>query len=160
MAEEPQEGDDEPANLADRSLRGAVGREATTFGFSIMITVTFGVVQDEHGSAAKHDLLFFAIGASLSFVLLQALLSRGFRAAMPQHKTPVVSISTGLNIISVVAAVSAAIGMASLIETDIAWPVCPFVAGLVYLLVESAEEALGEVIQRHRGRADATELDV
>ena len=159
MTTSRDESRDQPDNLADRSLRSAVGREATTFGFSIMITVTFGVVQDEHGAAAKHDLVYFTIGAVLSFVLLEAVLSRGFRAAMPQHRTPVIAIGTALNLASVVAAVGAAIGMASLIETDIAWPVCPFVAGIVYLLFESAGEAVGEIIERRRGREDAAAVD-
>ena len=140
-----------------RGLRSTVGRESTTFGFSILITVTFGVVSDEHGTARTNDLLLYATGAVLSFTLLTAALSRGFRAPMPQHPSEVVAFGTGLNLVSVLVAVLVAMGLARLIAIDAAaWFLCPLVAGLVYLALESLETALGEWLLLREGdrRAD------
>lgn len=36
---------EEPGNPLARSMRSTVGWESTTFGFSILVTVTFGILQ-------------------------------------------------------------------------------------------------------------------
>jgi hypothetical protein len=147
-----------PANDLDRALRSTVGREATTFGFSILVTVGFGVVQLHHGAPDTVDLLLYATGAVASFSLLTGLLTRGFRRGLPQHESEVVAIGTALNILSVLAGVGAAMGLAALLRTDVAWLVCPFVAGLVYLALESLEELLGERLLLRAGDAEADEV--
>lgn len=151
--------DDKSGNPFVRGFRSTVGREASAFGFSIMITATFGTVQMQHGSPQEWDLILFAVGAVLSFTLLEGVLSRGFREAMPQHKSEVVALGTGLNIISVVGGVASAIGLTHLLETDVAWALCPFAAGLVYLTLESLEIILGERVQAARGDPDATRVE-
>jgi hypothetical protein len=87
--------------LLVRSMRSTVGRESTTFGFSILVTVTFGMLQRTQGSPTVTEIFLYAIGAVLSFSTLQAVLSRGFRRPMPQHHTQVLALGTALNIVSV-----------------------------------------------------------
>lgn len=149
----------EESGRVGRAFRSTVGREGTTFGFSILVTVTFGVVSNEHGSAKTVDLLLYAVGAVLSFTLLTGALSRGFRAPMPQHPSEVVAFGAGLNLLSVLIAVLTAMGLSKVINVDaLAWFACPFAAGLVYLVLESLETALGERVLMRQGDRDADQV--
>jgi len=109
-----------------------------------MVTVAFGVTQSEHGSPGAFHLFLYAFGAVMSFAVLEGLLSGGFRREMPQHRTRVVAFGTGLNLLSVLAAIAAALAVASVVHAGAAWALTPFCAGVVYLTLESLEVALGE----------------
>jgi hypothetical protein len=140
-----------PPGRLDRGFRSTIRGESTAFGFSIMITVTFGVVQREHGSPGIGDLLLYALGAVLAFTLLEGLASRAFRASLPEHPSGVTTLGTAMNFASVGLAVGAAIGLSALVATDVAWPLCPFAAVLVYLLAETVELAVAERVRQAMG---------
>ena len=150
--------DHEQANPLVRSMRSTVGRESTTFGFSILVTVTFGLVQSTHGSPTTLQIFLYAVGAVMSFTLLEGVLSRGFRRPMPQHATQTLTLGTSLNVLSVVAAMAAAWGFAEVTGPRIAWAGAPLVAGLVYLLIESLEEAVAERVLVASGDTDAQQV--
>lgn len=141
-----------------RSLRSTVGRESTTFGFSILVTVTFGILQSTHGSPNTLQIFGYAVGAVLSFTLLEGALSKGFRRPMPQHATQTLTLGTSLNVVSVVAALAAAWGFAAVTHGLIAWACSPLLAGLVYLLLESIEETLAERLLVASGDMDAANV--
>ncbi len=143
------------ANPLLRSLRSTVGRESTTFGFSILVTVTFAILQSTHGSPKPLQVFVYAIGAVMSFTLLEGVLSRGFRRPMPQHATQTLTLGTSLNAISVVAALGAGWGFTEITRGLVAWGGPPFVAGLTYLLLESVEETLAELFLVRRGDPEA-----
>lgn len=143
----------------DRAFRGTVGREATAFGFSIVISATFALVQLEHGAPARWDIVLFAAGAGASFVLLTAAASRGFRRPLPQHRTEVVGFAAGLNLVSIMAAVATATGTAAMLGPGPAWPLCPLLSATVYLLVESLEELFAERVLVARDDRDAETVD-
>ena len=94
----------ETGNPVLRSVRSTVGRESTPFGFSILVTVTFGLVQSIHGSPGPPQIFAYAAGAVMSFTLLEGVLCRGFRRPMPQHATQTLTLGTSLNVVSVVVA--------------------------------------------------------
>lgn len=142
-----------------RGFRSTVGREATTFGFSILVTVVFGVVQRAEGPPDGAQLVLYASGAVLSFTLLEAVLSRGFTRAMAQHHTEVVALGTAFNVISVLGALASAFGLAAALPPNVAWAVCPFVAGVVYLSLESLETALAEAVFQRRGDERASDTE-
>jgi len=150
---------EKPQNPLDRALRSAVGREATTFGFSILVTVCFGVMQSQQGKPSTGDLFLYAIGAVLSFTVLEAGLSRGFRRPMPQHRSEVVAVGTAFNVASVTGGVGTALGVAAAIGPDIAWLVAPFAAGVAYLLLEGLEVLLAERMLRRGGDRRAREME-
>lgn len=141
-----------------RSLRSAVGRESTTFGFSILVTVVFGVLQVTHGSPQILQIFLYAVGAVMSFTILEGVLSAGFRKPMPQHATQTLTLGTSLNVVSVVAAVASAWGFAEITPRLVAWAGAPLVAGLVYLLLESVEEAVAERLLVASGDRDAAKV--
>jgi hypothetical protein len=65
-----------PGNPVDRAFRSTVGRESTTFGLSILVTVTYGVDQGARGSPDTLDLMLYATGAVMSFTILELAFSR------------------------------------------------------------------------------------
>jgi hypothetical protein len=143
--------DRKPRNLLDRASRSTIGGESTAFGFSIMITATFGAVQVGHGTPSYGDLIVFAVCASLTFAVLEGLASRGYRESMPEYASFVQTPGTAMNVVSVTAAVGAAIGLAAIIGGGVAWAVCPTAAATIYLVAETIEQMAAERIQAARG---------
>jgi hypothetical protein len=142
-----------------RGLRSTVGRESTTFGFSILVTVTFGLLQATEGSPDVPRIFLFAFGASMSFTLLEGALSRGFRRSMPQHRTRVLALGTSLNVVSVLVGLAAGWLVGAATSHPAVWAAAPFLAGVVYLVVESLETALGERLAAATGDTHADEVD-
>ncbi len=142
-----------------RGMRSTVGRESTTFGFSILVTVSFGMLQATEGTPDAGTIFLFATGAVLSFTLLEAVLSRGFRRPMPQHRSHVLAIGTSLNLVSVLGGLVTTWLTGTLIAHVAVWALAPFLAGLVYLLLESLETALGERVLAAAGDTDAEDVE-
>ena len=141
-----------------RALRSTVGRESTTFGFSILVTVVFGLMQSVDGSPQLSHIFSYAFGAVLSFTLLEAILSKGFRAPMPQHHTQTMALGTSLNFISVGVGMGAAWALSLPLSGVWLWGLAPFVGGVVYLLAESSEAALAERLLKTTGDEAADEV--
>lgn len=100
----------------------------------------------------------FAVGAVLSFTLLEGVLSKGFRAAMPQHHTHVQALATAMNLVSVLAGLGAARVVASTISHSSVWALAPFLGATVYLVLEGAETALAERVAADAGDGQARDL--
>ncbi|WP_435769931.1 hypothetical protein [Nocardioides sp. SYSU DS0651] len=145
----------ETAEPLVRSLRSTVGRESTTFGFSILATVTFGMLTSTHGPPSTLRVFGYAVGAVMSFTILEGLLSHGFRLPMPQHATQTLTLGTSLNVVSVVGALALAWAFAEATSGLLAWAGAPLVAGTAYLLLESLEEAAAERVLVASGDGDA-----
>lgn len=141
-----------------RGMRSTVGRESTTFGFSILVTVTFGVCQVTQGSPDLPRVFLYAAGAVMSFTLLEGILSAGFRRPMPQHPTQTLALGTSMNILSVFVGLGAATLLSASFSHAAAWALAPFVAGVAYLVVESLEAALAERILVASGDTQAQEV--
>ncbi|WP_454084123.1 hypothetical protein [Georgenia sp. Marseille-Q6866] len=157
MAKDDEDG--RSSSTVVRGLRSTVGRESTTFGFSILVTVSFGMLQATEGTPDAGMLFLFATGAVLSFTLLEAVLSRGFRRPMPQHRSHVLAVGTSLNIVSVLGGLGATWLAGTLMSHSAVWALAPFLAGVVYLLLESLETALGERVLAAAGAEDADDVE-
>jgi hypothetical protein len=140
-----------------RGMRSTVGRESTTFGFSILVTVTFGVLQTTEGSPDLPRVFLYAVGAVMSFTVLEGVLSSGFRRPMPQHPTRTMARGTSLNVLSVLVGMGAALLLAQWWSHVALWAVAPFAAGIGYLLTESIESAVAERLLVSSGHGDAEE---
>lgn len=146
------------SNPLVRGLRSTIGRESTTFGFSILVTVTYGLLQAVDGPPDVARIFLFAVGAVMSFTLLEGLMSRGFRQPMPQHHTHVQAVGTSLNVLSVVSALGTAWAIATLMTHVAMWALAPFLGAVVYLLMESLETTLGERLLAAKGDRQAGEV--
>lgn len=68
------------------------------------------------------------------------------------------ALGTSMNLVSVVVAVAAALGVSSALSGDVAWLVCPFAAGLLYLTLESLALIVAERVRDHFGDAEAEQV--
>ena len=150
-AESRGDGADEPQGRFDRGLREALGGNATAFGYSVMITASFGAVQHERGTPDFLDLLLYGMGAVAAFTALEAVVSRGFRVPLRTLTDQVMSLGTALAFVSVGLAITAAFGVATLLQGAVAWFAAPLVASLVFVVTESVEFMLAEWMQERRG---------
>lgn len=141
-----------------RALRSTTGRESTTFGFSILVTVTFGILQHMSGTPTLPQIFFYAIGAVLSFTVLEGILSNGFRRSMPQHGTITLALGTSMNLISVLGGMGAAVLLAFWLNGAWLWLIAPFTAAVTYLLMESLESALAEKILTRTDHPEASDV--
>ena len=132
---------------------------ATAFGFSITITGSFGVVQTIVGSPTVVQVLLFAVAAAIVVGVLEGAVTRGFRDRVGPVPPEVAMLGTAQNFVSVVLGIGAAAGIASLVDAGGAWPAAGALSILVFLLAESAETLLAEVIQKRRGDPEAEEQD-
>jgi hypothetical protein len=127
-----------------RGLNASVTGNAQAFGFSVTVTVTFGVVSSVESSPSMPELLGFALSAVAAFAVLNILVAgvarirRAGRAA-----TRALLIGTATDFLAVGAAVGAAIGVSYGVHGWGLWVLAPFVSGICYVLVQSVELALG-----------------
>lgn len=145
--------------------RGPIGRALSTsllgnspaFGFSIMITATFGAVTRLEGDARLLELVLFALAAALAVPVLEAVVTHGFTYRAKRAPPEVAMLGTALNIFSVGLGLGSAIAVGLAWDGLLVWPAAGFLAAAVYVLAESSEILLAERIQRRRGDPDATE---
>ncbi len=138
-----------------RSLATSVHGNSQAFGFSIMITGTFGVLASLRGSPRPIDILLFGLGAALAVAVLEAVVTRGFRAPAESVPSEVEMLGTALNFISVGAGLGAAIGIGHAVDGVVAWPLAAALASTAFILLESSEVLAASAIQRRRGDPQA-----
>jgi hypothetical protein len=156
MGDRPGEEQAEHGPVVTAISTSTVGN-ATAFGFSITITGSFGVVQTVTGSPTVVQVLLFGVAAAVVVGALEGAVTRGFRERVGSAPPEVAMLGTAQNFISVVLGIGAAAGIAAIIDGGGAWPAAGALSILVFLVAESAETLLAEVIQRRRGDPDAAE---
>ncbi|MGH3098732.1 MAG: hypothetical protein ACRDMV_22315 [Streptosporangiales bacterium] len=120
---------------------------SSAFGFSILITATFGMLSSFQAKPDVAQIVWFALGAVLPFSLLEAAASRGFRRRPSTQGQEVVMLGTAANLVSVAAGLGVAYLISALLHGTAAWIVAPMLTGAVYMLVEAAELAVAEAIE-------------
>lgn len=127
-----------------RGLNASVHGNAQAFGFSITVTVSFGVVSLLEPKPGVLDLFLFAMAGVLAFSLLNVLVVLRLRTGeKTEPGDRAVLIGTATDFVAVGAAVGSAIGIGTLVHGTLAWILTPFVGGAVYVLVQSVELAVG-----------------
>jgi hypothetical protein len=132
------------ARIYFTGLRDAASGNAHAFGFSILITVTYGVVSNASAAPTPGDLFGFALSGVAAFSLLNvvvAALTRGFTLAPPSERRTL--IATATDFLAVGAGVGAAYGVTLILGGWAAWLLAPFAAGLIYVLVQALELGVG-----------------
>jgi hypothetical protein len=133
----------------------SVSSNATAFGFSITITISYGAIQSTDGSPSLLNLLLYGLAAASAVGLLEGLVTQGFRERVGTLPPEVAMMGTAMNVGSVAAGAGGAILCGELLDGFPVWPLAGFMAAGVYVLAESAEVLLAEMIQKARGDADA-----
>lgn len=140
-ASETRRGSQDHTGDVRRGLRRAVRSDATAFGYSILITSTFGVVDLQVGDPSVLRLFAFAVGATLGFAVLEAVASRGFRVRIREERSDVVLVGTAFAPVSVSLGLATALGAVAVVAGTWAWFAAPCAATVVYVLVAGAQLA-------------------
>lgn len=140
-----------PPSRWARGVDASIRRNASAYGYSVLVTTTFGLLQGTEGPPTSVDLFLYVVGAGVTFAGLGALTSRLFREEPEDESELVVVVGGSLNVFAVATGLGAAFGTAQVVGSHVAWGLVPAVATFVYLLsaglqmgaVERAEEGDG-----------------
>ena len=140
-----------PRKLYLSELRLALRNNAGAYGYSVMITGALAVLTATYKSPTAGQVFLFLLGAVLSFAVIELLATRGFtRPIDDSEATKVIALGSSLSLVSVAAAVGAALLGAMVLPKTPAWLVGGFLASLIYLLVSALEMSLARRIQEVR----------
>lgn len=124
---------------------------STAFGFSIVITISYGALQNLHGAPTLLELLLYGAAAVVALGVMEGIITQGFRVGIEPLPVEVAMLGTAQNVVSVVAAVGAVIGLGELVGGTVVWLLAGAVCATVFVALESAELLLAVVVQRARG---------
>lgn len=142
-----------PPAIRRRYLQGlkvAASGNSQAFGFSILITVSYGIVAASTPPPSRAEQIGFALAAVAAFTLLNlavALLAQGESDAIGSKR--VLLVTTATDFLAVGAGVGTAIGLDRLTNGLATWILTPFFAALIYMLVQAFELALGRIDADH-----------
>ena len=88
------------------------------------------------------DAFLFGIGASITFALAGAFVTRGFRRRVEREPPVVLALGTALSILSISAATGSSALLTVVTDGSLAWFLGPLLASTVYLLVSALELVL------------------
>ena len=143
-----------------RGLHTSVVDNSTAFGFSIMITCSFGVLSNLEGSPSIGAILSFGLAAAATFTLLHALASDLFRHGPQTAPRHVVMLGTALNFVSVGLGVGAAALVGLLVAAPAAaWPIGSAAASSAFIFTEALEMLLAEQVEGRRGLTTGEEAE-
>lgn len=128
----------------------AVRNDASAYGYSLLVTTTFGAANVQIGSPSVNRVFAFAIGAALAFFLVEAAVSNLFRQRLRAEPSDVVILGSALHLVSVVAGLGVGALVAWLVGGWLAWLLAPFAATVVYIVLTGANMAAAHLAEeRH-----------
>lgn len=131
-------------------IRTSLVNNVSAYGFSVMITASFGVISASVGSPTVGEVFLFAAGAVTGVAALDALTSKGFRDRMAGDPSDVVALGGAIGFFSVGLGVGAAALAATILGGALAWGIGALVAPSVYVLVSGLEMGLARLAQEER----------
>lgn len=136
------------AELFGRGVRTALRNNATAYGFSISITAAYGLVSGTRASAPAPETIAFALGAAFAFLVIGATFLTRFPEGSLPEGGQVATISGGIDLLSIVAAVATAYGL-SRVPGFAAWPLTGAGTVVSYLLASGLDILLARTVARH-----------
>jgi hypothetical protein len=136
-----------------RGLNSSVIGNAQAFGFSITITVSFGVVDAVHPHPTVLQLVAFGLSGVVAFSILNLVVAQLVEdEGDTGTRTRPLLVGTATDVLAVAAALGCAIALSETLGRWLSWTLSPFTAGLAYVLVQSVELAVGQ--RESEGRDD------
>ncbi|HET7327747.1 MAG TPA: hypothetical protein VFJ14_10745 [Nocardioidaceae bacterium] len=129
-------------------VRSSLRDNATAYGYSVSITAAFALVSNTHGKAgfALH-VLMFAAGAAVAFFVVELVASRMFARVAGGELERVVLIGGAVDVLSILAAVGSAVGLAR-IPGVAAWSLTAAGVTTVFLLVGGLDVLIARRLDR------------
>ena len=136
----------EPTTYA-RGVRTALRNNASAYGFSITVTVSYGLVSSAQNAITASKTISFGVGAAVGFVLFGAIfVAATSRGSLPESRQAL-TISGGVDMLAVGAAIAAAYGL-SQVPGFWAWPLTGAGAVACYLLVSGLDVLIARALAR------------
>lgn len=144
----------------DHGMRTALQNNLSAYGFSVMITATFGVLTASLGSATVGDVFLFVAGAISGVTVIDAITSRGFRKRLSRDQSDVVALGAALGYFSAGLSVGAAALVAQIEGGLVGWGGGALAATSVYVLLAGVELTLARFAQERREETEEEEGEV
>ncbi len=129
-----------------RGLLSSIRGNAAAYGYSVMITSSYGILSGKLGSPSVGQTLLFGLGATLAFIALETLSARGLRRDRGERSS-IVALGSALNLVSVASGIALATLAPLILSPTLAWPAASFAATFTYLLFAGAELAAAERLE-------------
>jgi hypothetical protein len=150
-------GDEEQRGVWGHFVRG-LGESTRTnglaYGYSIVSTAAFGLEHAFDGGPSVGQCFLFAIGPSLTFAVLGAAVTRGFREQVEREPPLVLAVAVALSLFSIMAALGVTALVAWQLRGDPSWLVAPLAASVVYLLASAIESTFARGVHALAGTED------
>jgi hypothetical protein len=134
-----------------RGLQASVRNNYTAYGYSVMITASFGVLATQERTRLGFIFLFLA-GAIAAFVAIELIVSKGLERTPRGEPMKVEALGAAFSFGSVGVAVGAAALATVVMNGWIAWLLGAFSASAVYVLLSGLEIALAAKLERKANR--------
>jgi len=146
--------------IREHFLRG-LGESARTnglaYGYSVALAADYIVLQAGAGAPRVRDAFLFGIGASITFALAGAFITRGFRRRVEREPPLVLALGTAISVLSISAATATCALLTVVVSGSLAWFIGPLLASSVYLLVSAAELVLARGVHEVAGTSNIDE---
>lgn len=140
-----------------RGVRGAIRDNATAYSYSVLITVTFVATQQILGTPTVGHLFLYVLGATGSFVVLEAISSRFFQVEIKPEPSNVVLVGSAFSPLTVAASLGAAVGLAYLTHGWVGWLTTPLVATTTFILLAGVELAVARMREEEAPMSETSE---
>ncbi len=129
-----------------RGVQASVRNNYTAYGYSVMITASFGVLATEEATRTSFIFVFLA-GAIAAFVAIEFIVSRGFERVPRGEPMKVEALGAAFSFGSVATAVGAAALTTVILSGWTAWLLGGFAASGIYVLMSGLEIAVAEKLR-------------
>jgi hypothetical protein len=150
-------GDEEQRGVWGHFVRG-LGESTRTnglaYGYSIVSTAAFGLEHAFDGGPSAGQCFLFAVGPSLTFAVLGALVTRGFRQQVEREPPLVIALAMALSLFSIMAALGATALTSWQLHGNVSWLVAPLVATVVYVGASAFESTFARGVHALAGTED------
>lgn len=130
-------------NAFSRGLQASVRNNYTAYGYSVMITASFGVLSTEEPTRTGFIFLFVA-GAIAAFVAIELVIFKGFERTPRGEPPKVEALGAAFSFGSVGTAVGAAALTTVILDGWAAWLLGAFLASGTYAVMSGLEIAVAE----------------
>jgi hypothetical protein len=144
---EAQAREEEEAPRTAGGLGATIVNNMPTFGYSLLATGSFGVINHYRGSPGIGGVTLFVTGAILAFAVGEALSTRLYRHHVGEEPERVLALGTTFSFVSVGASVVVAGLVGKYLHAEIAWGAGGCAASATYILLSGLEMTVAERIE-------------
>jgi hypothetical protein len=124
-----------------RGIGSSLRHNQTAYAYSATITAIFGILAKERGTADVSQCFLFVLGAGAAFLVVNAVVTKGFRERLPREPSEVIALGTAFSFLSMGAALGITALIGKLVGDWTAWSVAPFASTVAFIAIAGAEMA-------------------